>query len=87
MKLQTQAVLRRPDTAAPLQLAGVLVAGSFYPNRTQDAWGPLHLEIGLVALAPLSSVVADDGAAAAGQALVEAREQWSHPLLSRADVL
>ena len=87
MKLQTQAVLRRIDADAPLELAGVLVAGSFYPNRVQDAWGPLHLEVGLVALAPLTPVVAHGGAQAAERALLEAREQWSHPNLRRADVL
>ena len=87
MKLQTQAVLRRTDADAPLDLAGVLVAGSFYPNRPQDAWGPLHLEVGLIALAPLTPVVAKSGDEAAEQALAEAREQWSHPSLSRADLL
>ena len=87
VKLQTQAVLRRPDADAPLELAGVLVAGSFYPNRPQDAWGPLHLEVGLIALAPLNPVVADSGEAAAEQAMREARDQWSHPALSRAELL
>ena len=87
MKLQAQAVLRRSDADAPLDLAGVLVAGSFYPNRPQDAWGPLHLEVGLIALAPLTPVVAKSGDKVAERALAEAREQWSHPLLSRADLL
>ena len=87
MKLQTQAVLRRIDTEAPLELAGVLVAGSFFPNRAQDAWGPLHLEVGLVALAPLTPVIADDGDGAAEQALLEARAHWDHPVLARAEML
>lgn len=38
MKLQAQAVLRRIDTDAPLRLAGVLVAGSFYPGTAQTRW-------------------------------------------------
>ena len=87
MKLQAQAVLRRTDADAPLELAGVLVAGSFYANRAQDAWGPLHLELGLVALAPLTAVVSENGDNAAQQALLEAREQWSQPRLRRAEVL
>ena len=52
MKLQAQAVLRRADLTAPLRLVGVLMAGSFHPLTAQDAWGPLHLEVGPVALAP-----------------------------------
>lgn len=52
MKLQAQAVLRRLDQQDRLHLAGVLVAGSFHPMTAQDAWGPLHLEVGLVARAP-----------------------------------
>lgn len=87
MKLQTQAVLRRSDADAPLQLAGVLVAGSFFSNRPQDAWGPLYLEVGLIALAPLTAVLATDAAGAAAQALIEARERWSQPLLSGAEAL
>lgn len=87
MKLQAQAVLRRPDVDAPLQLAGVLVAGSFYPATPQDAWGPLHLEVGLIALAPLTAVLAVDGAVAAETAMSEARLQWSDPILSRAELL
>jgi hypothetical protein len=87
MKLQAQAVLRRSDVDAPLRLAGVLVAGSFYPDTPQDAWGPLHLEVGLIALAPLTPVLALDGADAAKQAMREARDQWSDPILSRADLL
>ncbi len=74
MKLQTQAVLRRSDFDAPLRLAGVLVAGSFFPDTPQDAWGPLHLEVGLIALAPLTAIIAADTAGAAKRALLEARE-------------
>jgi hypothetical protein len=80
VKLQAQAVLRRGDADAPLELAGVLIAGSFYPNRPQDAWGPLHLEVGLIALAPLTPVISADGAGAADRAMAEAREQWSRPV-------
>lgn len=79
MKLQAQAVLRRVDLAAPLRLVGVLVGGAFHPLTAQDAWGPLHLEIGLVALAPLNPVVAADLGAGAAQASEEARGQWSDP--------
>ena len=77
VKLQAQAVLRRDDRQAPLRLAGVLVAGSFYPGSPQDAWGPLHLEAGLVALAPLSPVDAASATEAADVALGEARGQWA----------
>lgn len=87
MKLQAQAVLRRIDTDAPLSLAGVLVAGSFYPLTAQDAWGPLHLEVGLIALAPLTPVLAVQGSDGAEQAMVEARAQWSDPISSRAQLL
>lgn len=79
MKLHAQAVLRRPDPASPLRLAGVLVAGSFHPLTAQDAWGPLHMDVGLVALAPLTPVITDDAARAAESALREAREQWGRP--------
>lgn len=87
MKLQAQAVLRRIDTEAPLRLAGVLVAGSFYPDTPQDAWGPLHLEVGLIALAPLTPVLAVQGSDAAEKAMLEARSQWSDPVSSRALLL
>ena len=76
MKLHVQAVLRRSDLAAPLRLAGVLVAGSFYPMTVQEAWGPLNMEVGLVALAPLTPVITDDAAQGAESALREARSQW-----------
>ena len=76
MKLHAQAVLRRSDLVAPLRLAGVLVAGSFYRLTVQEAWGPLHLEVGLVALAPLSPVISDDAANGAESALREARTHW-----------
>ena len=79
MKLQAQAVLRRADLAAPLRLAGVLMAGAFHPLTAQDAWGPLHLEVGLVALAPLTPVVATDTSTGAAEAMVEARGHWSGP--------
>jgi hypothetical protein len=79
MKLQAQAVLRRVDLAAPLRLVGVLMAGAFHPLTAQDAWGPLHLEVGLVALAPLTPVVTADVSAGAAVAMVEARGQWSDP--------
>lgn len=79
MKLQAQAVLRRVDLAAPLRLVGVLMAGAFHPLTAQDAWGPLHLEVGLVALAPLTPVVTADASAGAAQAMVEARGHWSDP--------
>ncbi|CAN5685641.1 hypothetical protein BH23CHL8_BH23CHL8_23090 [soil metagenome] len=79
MKLQAQAVLRRQDLQAPLRLVGVLLAGSFYPLTAQDAWGPLHLEVGLVALAPLTPVMATDSSLGAAQAMLEARAQWIEP--------
>jgi len=79
VKLQAQAVLRRVDLEAPLRLVGVLMAGAFHPLTVQDAWGPLHLEVGLVALAPLTPVVAADSTSAAAQAMREAREHWSGP--------
>ena len=79
MKLQAQAVLRRVDLAAPLRLVGVLMAGAFHPLTAQDAWGPLHLELGLVALAPLTPVVTADVSAGAVEAMVEARGHWSDP--------
>ena len=77
MKLQAQAVLRRDDVAAPPRLVGVLMAGSFHPLTAQDAWGPLHLEAGLVALSPLTTVVATDASDGAADAMVEARSQWN----------
>jgi hypothetical protein len=77
VKFQAQAVLRRDDWQAPLRLAGVLVAGSFYPGAPQDAWGPLHLEAGLVALAPLTPVVITTAPEAAVLALAEAGRQWA----------
>ena len=76
MKFQAQAVLRRSDPVTPLRLAGVLVAGSFYPATAQEAWGPLHLEGGLVALAPLSPLVEDGPERAAATALTEALRDW-----------
>jgi hypothetical protein len=79
VKLQAQAVLRRVDLAAPLRLVGVLMAGAFHPLTVQDAWGPLHLEVGLVALAPLNPVVAADASAAAAEAMAEARGHWTDP--------
>lgn len=79
MKLQAQAVLRRADLAAPLRLVGVLMAGAFHPLTAQDAWGPLHLEVGLVALAPLTPVVAADASADATEAMMEARGHWRDP--------
>ncbi|MFO7531158.1 MAG: hypothetical protein R6W93_01765 [Candidatus Limnocylindrales bacterium] len=79
MKLQAQAVLRRADLAAPLRLVGVLMAGAFHPLTAQDAWGPLHLEVGLVALAPLHPVVAEEVSVGAVEAMVEARGHWSDP--------
>jgi len=79
MKLQAQAVLRRFDRHAPLRLAGVLLAGGFYPRSAQDAWGPLHLEVGLIALAPLTPVVAPDADGAVVQAMTEAQALWSDP--------
>lgn len=88
MKLQAQAVLRRSDLAAPLRLAGVLVAGSFYPLTVQEAWGPLHLEVGLVALAPLTPVVTADAQHGAELAMQQARAQWGDPASTgRADLL
>lgn len=87
MKLQAQAVLRREDLHAPLRLAGVLLAGSFYPLTPQDAWGPLHLEVGLVALAPLTPVVAIDANAGADRAMREARSQWSDASPDRVQLL
>ena len=82
MKLQAQAVLRRVDLAAPLRLVGVLMAGAFHPLTAQDAWGPLHLEIGLVALAPLTPVVTTDANTGAAAAMIEARAHWSDPASS-----
>jgi hypothetical protein len=79
VKLQAQAVLRRADLATPLRLVGVLMAGAFHPLTAQDAWGPLHLEVGLVALAPLTPVVAADPSEGAVEAMVEARGHWSDP--------
>jgi hypothetical protein len=79
VKLQAQAVLRRVDLAAPLRLVGVLIGATFHPLTAQDALGPLHLEVGLVALAPLTPVVAADLGAGAADAIEEARGQWSDP--------
>ncbi|MDQ3553011.1 MAG: hypothetical protein M3395_01170 [Chloroflexota bacterium] len=87
MKLQAQAVLRRLDLNAPLRLAGVLVAGSFYPLAPQDAWGPLHLEVGLVALAPLTPVVVTEPTDGAELAMQEARGQWSDPMATKGELL
>lgn len=84
MKLQAQAVLRRAELAAPLRLVGVLMAGAFHPLTPQDAWGPLHLEVGLVALAPLTPVVATDVSVGVDEAMAEARGDWSDPGSGRA---
>ena len=62
------------------------MAGSFHPLTAQDAWGPLHLEVGLVALAPLTPVVASDADEGAADAVVEARSQWSDPGRARARI-
>ena len=77
MRFQAQAVLRRPDQQAPLRLVGVLVAGSFYPATAQDAWGPLHLEGGLVALAPLDPIDTEGPEQAAALALRQASRDWA----------
>jgi len=77
VKLQAQAVLRRADLAAPLRLVGVLMAGAFHPLTAQDAWGSLHLEVGLVALARLTPIVAANTSAGAAEAMLEARGHWS----------
>lgn len=87
MKLQAQAVLRRLDIDAPLRLVGVLLAGSFYPLAPQDAWGPLHLEVGMVALAPLTPVVVTEPTDGAELAMREARDQWSDPLATKGELL
>jgi hypothetical protein len=87
MRLQAQAVLQRPEPQAPLRLSGVLVAGSFYPLTARDAWGPLHLEVGLVALAPLTPVQATDIEDGAAAALAEARGQWGDPSTPMAALL
>jgi hypothetical protein len=76
MKLQAQAVLRREDLEEPPRLVGVLMGGSFHPLTSDDAWGPLYLEVGLVALAPLTTVIATDTSSGAAEAMVEARSQW-----------
>ncbi|MCY7419158.1 MAG: hypothetical protein LH650_11805 [Chloroflexi bacterium] len=75
--MQAQAVLLRSDVQAPLRLAGVLVAGSFYPLTIQEAWGPLHMEVGIVALAPLTPVVAGESTEAARLAMREATAVWA----------
>jgi hypothetical protein len=87
MKLQAQAVLRRIDVDAPLRLAGVLLAGSFYPLSPQDAWGPLHLEVGLVALAPLTPVISNETSDGVTRAMHEAHETWSDPSASKGELL
>lgn len=87
VKLQAQAVLRREDPAAPLRLVGVLLAGSFYPLTPHDAWGPLHLEVGLVALAPLTPVLTSDVGDGAVQAMGEARTLWSVLTQKRVELL
>jgi hypothetical protein len=79
VKLQAQAVLRRVDLDAPLRLVGVLVAGAFYPRTAQDAWGPLRVEVGLVALAPLTPIFTADVSTGAAEAMVEASRHWSDP--------
>jgi len=79
VKLQAQAVLRREDVAATPRLVGVLMSGSFHPLTAQEAWGPLHLEVGLVALAPLTTVVASDTREGAAEAMVEACSHWADP--------
>jgi len=87
VKLQAQAVLRREDPAAPPRLVGVLMAGSFHPLTAQDALGPMHLEAGLVALAPLTTVVASDAITGAARAMVEASSQWGDPGPARGELL
>ena len=77
MKFQAQAVLRRHDPRMPLLLAGVLVADAFYPATVQEAWGPLLLDGGLVALAPLTPVNTSDAPSAAALAMDEAHRLWS----------
>src|SRR6187200_1185889 len=77
MRFQAQAVLRQADQQSPLRLVGVLVAGSFYPATAQDAWGPLHLEKGLVALAPLDPIETTGPQEAATSALGQATTEWA----------
>jgi hypothetical protein len=77
VRFQAQAVLRRDRPRSPLRLAGVLVDGAFYPGSPKDALGPLNLEVGLVALAPLTPVVTASASRAAEAALDEARGQWT----------
>jgi hypothetical protein len=79
VKLQAQAVLRRESLQSPPRLVGVLMSGSFHPLTVEDAWGPLHLEVGLVALAGLTPVVASGPSEGAAEAMVEALSEWSDP--------
>lgn len=87
VRYQTQAVLRRISPTAPLLLVGITLDGAFYPGTPGDATGQFVMTKGLVALAPLSAVVAPDAVQAAEIAIVDARRMWNgrnSPGLSRA---
>lgn len=77
VRYQTQAVLRRTSRTTPLKVVGVTLDSTFFPGSAEDATGPLTLDKGLVALAPLSAVDARGAAEAATSANLDAMETWS----------
>lgn len=75
-RYQTQAVLRRASQWTPLVLVGITLDSTFYPQSGAEASGPLTLNRGLVALAPLAAVEARSPAAGAVTANRDARDAW-----------
>lgn len=60
-----------------MRLVGVTLDGAFYPRTAADATGALTLTKGLVALAPLSPVDAQDALQGAALASEDADEAWT----------
>jgi hypothetical protein len=77
VRYQTQAVLRRKTSGDPLRLVGVTLDNTFFGRESSDATEPLVLKKGLVALAPLTPVVAEGPAEAATIAMDDARDSWT----------
>ena len=75
-RYQAQAVLRRTSALTPLRLVGVTLASVFFPRTPADGAGPLLLTKGMVALAPLTAIDAEDPASAAIIARDDAQAAW-----------
>lgn len=88
VRYHSQAVLRRKSPSEPLLLVGVTLDSTFYPESDVEATGRLILTKGLVALAPLTAVEAEDVGDAAATAIADAQESWKGlggPTTAKAD--